>query len=159
MLPNWLYGKSLRKLQEILNSGGQTAAGVSYSNTESGLEATNAQAAIDEIVEKSTITTLSVIKNDSIVGSNFVIKARKQYNAVYITGYFNTSVSANRGDLLFTISGLTFLDANDHFYVTMISPNGAISFAEVYSDGTVKVAKDGGMASGYYIATAVLLVE
>ena len=51
MLPNWLYGKSLRKLQEILNSGGQTAAGVSYSNTESGLEATNAQTAIDEVVE------------------------------------------------------------------------------------------------------------
>ena len=49
MLPNWLYGKSLRKLQEILNSGGQTAAGVSYSNTESGLEATNAQTAIDEV--------------------------------------------------------------------------------------------------------------
>lgn len=51
MLPNWLYGKSLRKLQEILNSGGQTAADVSYSNTESGLEATNAQTAIDEVVE------------------------------------------------------------------------------------------------------------
>lgn len=51
MLPNWLYGKSLKKLQEILNSGGQTAEDVSYSNTESGLEATNAQAAIDEVVE------------------------------------------------------------------------------------------------------------
>lgn len=66
MLPNWLYGKSLRKLQEILNSGGQTAAGVSYSNTESGLEATNAQAAIDEVVAdlntkaaQSTVSTLS----------------------------------------------------------------------------------------------------
>lgn len=66
MLPNWLYGKSLRKLQEILNSGGQTAAGVSYSNTESGLEATNAQDAIDEIAEdldtkaaQSTVSTLS----------------------------------------------------------------------------------------------------
>lgn len=66
MLPNWLYGKSLRKLQEILNSGGQTAAGVSYSNTESGLEATNAQDAIDEVVTdlntkaaQSTVSTLS----------------------------------------------------------------------------------------------------
>lgn len=51
MLPNWLYGKSLRKLQEILNSGGQTAEDVSYSNTESGLKATNAQAAIDELTD------------------------------------------------------------------------------------------------------------
>lgn len=64
MLPNWLYGKSLKKLQEILNSGGQTAAGVSYSNTESGLEATNAQAAIDEVVEElDTKAAQSVVAN------------------------------------------------------------------------------------------------
>lgn len=159
MLPNWLYGKSLRKLQEILNSGGQTAEDVSYSNTESGLEATNAQAAIDELSSKSTLTTLPATKNDSIIGSSFLIKVRKQHNAVYITGYFNTTVAANRDDLLFTISGVAFPDANDHFYALMMSSDGNTSFAEIYSDGTVKVGKQSGMAIGYYMVDAVLLVE
>ena len=70
MLPNWLYGKSLRKLQEILNSGGQTAEDVSYSNTESGLEATNAQAAIDELTEELSESSTIITENGIIATFN-----------------------------------------------------------------------------------------
>ena len=132
MLPNWLYGKSKSKLASILG--------------------------IDELAHKSDIITLSARKNDSII-DNFNIKVRKQYNAVYISGYFSAKVAANKNDLLFTISGLTFLDANDHFYASMISSSGEPSFAEIFSDGTVKLGNQNGIKESFYIITAAFLVN
>lgn len=89
MLPNWLYGKSLRKLQEILNSGGQTAAGVSYSNTESGLEATNAQTAIDEVVEElDTKAALTQISNPNLLDNPwFTVNQRGESTYSQETSY------------------------------------------------------------------------
>lgn len=109
MLPNWLYGKSLRKLQEILNSGGQTAAGVSYSNTESGLEATNAQDAIDEIAEdldtkaaQSTVSTLS----DTVTSLTGVVNAKVDWVSNGILGAKNILAFDNivTGESITTIS-------------------------------------------------------
>lgn len=151
MLPNWLYGKSKSKLASIL--------GVPADYDQVKAQVNQNAEDIDELSSKSTLTTLSAIKNDSIVGSSFNVKVRKQYNAVYITGYFNTTVAANRYDLLFTISGLTFLDANDHFYATIMSSAGYTSYAEIYSDGTVKKAGEDVMPSNFYAIQAVLIVE
>lgn len=121
MLPNWLYGKSLRKLQEILNSGGQTAAGVSYSNTESGLEATNAQDAIDEVVEdldtkaaqsalttlSDTVTTLTGTVNGKVGWSDYA-----QLGAVNLLQ--NTAVTQ-------TVSGITFTVNSDGSVTATVS--------------------------------------
>jgi hypothetical protein len=111
-----------------------------------------------ELTDESELITLPVTKNDSIVNS-FVIKARKQHNTVYVTGYFSISVAANKSDLLFTISDLNFFDANDRFYILMMSSDGGISFAEVFSNGEVKVGRNDGMPIGYYMVDCVLLVK
>ena len=112
-----------------------------------------------ELTDESKLITLPVTKNDSIIDTTFIVKARKQYNAVYVTGYLHLTVAANHGDLLFTISGLDFLDADDHFYVIMMSSGGDIAFAEIFSDGTVKVGNDAGIRSSYYIVTGVFLIK
>lgn len=111
-----------------------------------------------ELTDESELITLPVTKNDSIADS-FVIRVRKQHNAVYVTGYFSISVAANKSDLLFTISDLNFFDANDHFYILMMSSDGGISFAEVFSNGEVKVGRNDGMPIGYYMVDAVLLMK
>ena len=175
MLPNWLYGKSKSKLQEILGGGGSYTSGpgisitnnrisfrgdtASYDNTDSGLTADTVKGAIDELAHKPDIITLSVTKNDSIIGSSFVVKVRKQYNAIYISGYFNTAVVANRGDVLFTINGLSFIDDNDHSYAILMSASGNGAFAEIFSNGEVKVANEGGIASGYHTVSAAFLAK
>jgi hypothetical protein len=110
------------------------------------------------LTDESELITLPVTKNDSIVDS-FVIKARKQHNTVYVTCYFSISVAANKSDLLFTISDLNFFDANDKFYILMMSSDGGISFAEVFSNGEVKVGRNDGMPIGYYMVDCVLLVK
>lgn len=111
-----------------------------------------------ELTDESKLITLPATKNDSIVDS-FVIRVRKQHNAVYVTGYFSIEVAANKDDLLFTISDLNFFDANDHFYVLMMSSGGNMAFAEVNSNGAVKVESNAGMPTGYYIAYGVLLMK
>ena len=111
-----------------------------------------------ELTDESELTTLPATKNDSIVDS-FVVKVRKQYNAVYISGYISTKAVANRTDLLFTINGLSFLDANDRCYALMISASGVASFAEIFSDGTVKVGTENGLGKSFYIITAAFLVK
>ena len=111
-----------------------------------------------ELTDESELTTLPATKNDSIVDS-FVVKVRKQYNAVYISGYISTKAVANRTDLLFTINGLSFLDANDRCYALMMSASGVASFAEIFSDGTVKVGTENGLGKSFYIITAAFLVK
>lgn len=111
-----------------------------------------------ELTDESELITLPATKNDSIVGS-FVIRVRKQHNAVYVTGYLSIEVAANKNDLLFTISDLNFFDANDHFYIQMMSSDGDIAFAEVNSNGEVKVGKNTGMPTGYYMVDSVLLMK
>ena len=111
-----------------------------------------------ELTDESKLITLPATKNDSIVDS-FVIRVRKQHNAVYVTGYLNITVAANRNDLLFTISELNFFDADDKFYIQMMSSDGDIAFAEVFSNGEVKVGKNTGMPIGYYMVDSVLLIK
>ncbi|MBQ5912529.1 MAG: hypothetical protein IIW93_05480 [Bacteroidaceae bacterium] len=150
MLPNWLYGKSKSKLA--------TALGVPADYEQVKAQVTQNTEGIDELAHKSDLITLSATKNDTIV-DNFVVTVRKQYNAIYISGYFNTRVAANRDDLLFTINGLSFLDANDRCYALIMSSSGAISFAEIFSDGTVKVGTGNGIVQSFYIITGAFLVN
>jgi hypothetical protein len=111
-----------------------------------------------ELTDESELITLPATKNDNIVGS-FAIRVRKQHNAVYVTGYLNIVVDANKDDLLFTISELNFFDANDKFYILMMSSDGDTAFAEIFSNGEVKVGRNTGMPRGYYMVDSVLLIK
>lgn len=158
MLPNWLYGKSLKKLQEILNSGGQTAANVSYSNTESGLEATNAQTAIDELA--SDIADLAAIKTGALTGdmtfsSNEIIKKNGvvTINAAFQADkdYAGFSEFANIPSEFRTINtrpmGLLFNDTQG----TVISAT-AFPVGKVQASNTITMGEHYRLAMTYIIA-------
>ena len=102
MLPNWLYGKSRRKLQEIFNSGGQAAADISYSNTESSLEATNVQDAIDEVAESiNNLSSSYVIKslNQNVSVTADGVKTFKELIGDLASAYLNALQSMAKGEL------------------------------------------------------------
>ena len=132
------YNSTTQKWENANESGGGTAAQVSYDNTSSHLSATDVQGAIDELADSDiqAITFETGISGDMYIGVNGKVGV--------IGGYFHNTSS---------------LSANTKFancpykpkanFVLNGTNNGVIAY--INTDGDIKIANEiSSLAAGYY---------